>query len=75
MQITALLADDMRPEIAVRPLLVALMRHTFRQIENQRDRQAVVLPRQLDKRLPRFALHVRRVHHRQLPGSQPPVRE
>jgi hypothetical protein len=66
-----LVSHDVRPERAVRPGLVPLVAHVLRQPQHDRHRQHVVLPRQLDQRLARLRLHVRRVDHRQQPPRQP----
>ena len=60
-QLAALVADDVRAEVAVRPRAVALLADALGQVEHDRDRQHVVLARQRDERLARLGLHVRRV--------------
>ena len=56
-----LAADDVRAEVPVGPLAVALLADPLRQVEDDRDRQAVVLPGQRDQRLAGLGLDVGRV--------------
>src|SRR5262249_54155991 len=53
-QLALLIANDMRPEITVRPRTVAVVTHAFGQIEDDRDRQYVVLASQGHQRLSRL---------------------
>ena len=61
----------MRAEVTVRALTVSLLAKLLRQVENNRSRQAVILASKCQKGLARLWLDIGRVHHRQLPGSQP----
>ena len=65
-QLLRLIAHDVRPEVAVRRVAVPLVAELLRQVEHDRDRQDVILARQLDQRLARLRLHVGGVDHRQL---------
>src|SRR3954468_18181434 len=58
LELTALLPDHVRSEIAIGSILVARLAQPFGKIEHDRDRKHVVPPCQLDQRLPRFRLHI-----------------
>ena len=60
---------DVRAEIAVRARAVAFAGRLLRQVEDDRDRQDVVLASQLDQRLARFRLDVRGVDDGQPSGA------
>ena len=64
-------ADDVRPEVPVGPGDVAVLADPLRHVQDDRDRQAVVLPRQRDQRLARLGLDVGRVYDDHLPRRQP----
>ncbi len=70
-QLRFLLADDVRPERPVRASAVAVFADPFRQIENEGDRQAVVLAGKRDERPAGLGLDVGGVHHGQLAQRQP----
>ncbi len=70
-QLRLLIPDDMGAEVPVGPLAVAFLAELLRQVEDDRHRQTVILPGQLDERFPGLRLHVGRVDHRQLPHCQP----
>ena len=56
---------------SVGPRLVAVVAERLRQVEDDGDRQAVVLPRQCNQRLARFGLHVGRIDDGQLARGEP----
>src|SRR5687767_6326795 len=62
LKLTALLPDDVRAEVPIGTRPVAVLADPFGQIEDDRDRQHVVAPRELDQRLSCLGLDVRRVH-------------
>jgi len=70
-QLSHLVAYDVRPKLPVRPLLVAILALSFRQVQHDCHRQHVVFPRQRHQWLARFRLHVGRIDHRQQPARQP----
>jgi hypothetical protein len=74
-QLRRVLAHDVEPELPIGAAAVALVAQSGRQIEHDRDRQAVVLARDRDQRLARVRLHVRRVDHCQPVAGQPLARE
>jgi hypothetical protein len=53
-----LLADDVGTEIPVWAITVSFVTQLFRQIKYNRDRNAVILPRQGNDRLARFRLYI-----------------
>ena len=67
--------DHVRAEVAVWPLRVAGRADGRRQVEDDRDRQHVVLAGELDQRQPRLRLHAGRVHDGQPAGRQPLARD
>ncbi len=74
LEVQPLAAQDVRPELAVGPLPVALLADPLRDVEHDRDRQHVVLARERDERLPRVLLDVRGVDDRQPAGGEPLAR-
>jgi hypothetical protein len=75
LELAALLADDVRAEVAIGTLAVPRLTHPLRQVEHDRHRQCVVPARQLDEWLPRLRLDVGRVDDRQQPALQSPCRD
>src|SRR5262245_34422957 len=65
-----LLADDVRTEVPIRTRRVALVAELRWQVHDDRDRQAVVLARKCDERLPRLRLNVGRIDDRELAGGK-----
>jgi len=57
-------------EVAIRPAGVPPLADLFRQIEDDRHRQNMILPGQPHQRLPGLPLHIGGIHHRQPPGGQ-----
>ena len=70
-----LLAQHMRPEAPVRPARVARRAGGLGQVQDDRHRQHVMLPGQLDERLARARLDAGRVDNGQPPGRQPLARD
>ena len=64
-ELVVLAPDHVRAEVAVRAGGVALHRHRLGDVEDDRDRQHVVLPRQLDERAACGRLRVRGVDDRE----------
>ncbi len=62
---------DMRPELPIGSLRVPFERYPLGYIEDDGDREYVVLAGQRHQLLPRFRLHAGRVDHRQLAGGEP----
>ena len=73
-QLRLLLADDVGAEVAVVREPVALLADRLGQVQHDGDRQAVVLPGQLDQRLAGLGLDVGGVDDRQPPQGQPLAR-
>ena len=69
--IAGLLAYDVWTEISVRAVTVSLVVKFFRQIENNSDRNTVILPSQGNDWLTGFSLHIRGIDHYQLANCQP----
>ena len=65
-QLRPLLADDMRAEGTIGPAAIPLLADALRQVEDDGDRQAVILPGQLHQRAAGLGLHVGRIDDRQL---------
>ena len=61
----------MRPKRPVWPLAIALLTDSFRRIDDNRNREAVVFPRGLDKPLPILGADVGGVYDRQLSTREP----
>ncbi len=74
-QLLRLLADDMRAEIPVTAIPVSLVAELFRQVKYNRDRKAVILPRQSDDGFACFRLHICSIDNDELPCSQPFCRD
>src|SRR6266852_2003595 len=76
MQLLRLLANHMWPKISIRPAAIALLTKLFRQIEDDCNRDTVVLPGEFDNRLTRLGLDIRRIDHHEfsrrqtLPGNE-----
>jgi hypothetical protein len=70
-ELRLLVADDVRPEVPIGSLAVALQAELLGQVENNCHRQAVILPGQLHQRLACFGLDVGGVNHRDPPQGQP----
>src|ERR687884_364124 len=69
-QVGRLATDHVRAEITVGTDTVALLADALREVKNDSDRQAVILPRQGDKRAARLRLHIGRIDDGQPSGSQ-----
>jgi hypothetical protein len=65
LHLTPLLPDDMRAEVAIGAAAVSILTDPFWNIENDCYRKHVMLPCQLDERLPRFGLNVGSIDDRQ----------
>ena len=70
-QLLRLLAYDMRTKRTVWTITVSLVAKLLRQIKNNCDRNAVILPSQGNDRLAGFSLHIRGIDHYQLASRQP----
>ena len=70
-QLRGLVADDVRAEVPVGPVPVPLLADPLGHVEDDRHRQAVVLPGQLDQRLAGLGLDVGGVDDRQPPQGEP----
>ncbi len=70
-QLRVLLADHVRAEVALVTQPIALLTELFRHVQNNGDREAVVLPGEGDERLARFRLHIGCVDDCQAAQSQP----
>ena len=62
----------MRAEVAIRPIPIAVLAETLGQVEDDRDRQEMVLAREANERSARFRLHVRRIDDGQ-PSTRHPL--
>ena len=67
--------DHVRAEVPVGPRGVARLAHRRGQVEDDRDRQHVVLAGERDQRRPGLRLHARRVDDGQPPGREPLARD
>jgi hypothetical protein len=65
-----LVAHHMRSEIAIGPILVALDAERLRHVEHDRDRQRMMLAREIDQQAAILRPHAGRVDHRQATGRQ-----
>jgi hypothetical protein len=70
-ELRLLVADDVRAEVPIGSLAVALPAELLGQVENNCHRQAVILPGQLHQWLACFGLDVGGVNHRDPPQGQP----
>ena len=70
-ELRLLIADDVRAEVPIGSLAVALQAEFLGQVEHNRHRQAVILPGQLHQRLAGLGLDVGGVDHREPPQGQP----
>ena len=70
-ELRLLVADDVRAEVPVGSLAVALQTELLWEVENNCYRQAMVLPGQLHQRFASLGLDVRGVDHREPPQGQP----
>jgi len=70
-QLLRLLADDVGTEIPIWAIAVSFVAELFRQIKYNRDRNAVILPRQGNDRLARFRLYICGINNDELPCGQP----
>ena len=68
-QVANLIADYMRPEVAVGPIPIPDLAQPLREVKHDRDREEVVFTRQLDELRAVLALDVRRVDDRHAPAS------
>ena len=59
------MADHVRTEVAIVTTPVPLLADFFRQVEDDRHRQHVMLTSQLDEGRPRLLLNIGRINHRQ----------
>ena len=66
-----LLADDVRPEVPVVPTTIPLLADGFRQVEDEGDRQAVILASEMHQWLAGLGLDVRGVNDGQSPTAEP----
>jgi hypothetical protein len=67
----ALLAYDVRAEVAIGPRTVPLLADRLRRVEHDRHREEIMLLRELDERLARLALHVGRIDDREARLCEP----
>ncbi len=70
LEVEPLAPEHVWAELAVWSIAVAVLADSLRNVENDRDRQDVVLAGERDERLARVLLDVRGVDDRQSPGSQ-----
>src|SRR5207247_11191226 len=75
LHLARLLADHVRTEVPLRPVTIALLAQPLGQVENDRDRQDMILSGERDEGLPRLGLHIGRVHDRELAAREPPARD
>ena len=73
LHLAGLLTDHVRAEGSFRPIAISILAQALGQVEDDRDRQDVVLPGERDERLARLSLHVGRIHHRELSAREPPA--
>ena len=71
MQLALLIADDVRTEIPVGARPIAVVAHPLGQVENDGDREHMVLAGERDERLASLWLDVRGIDNRQLRASEP----
>ena len=57
-QLLTLLANDVRSEVAIAALAIAILAESIRQVEHERDGKNVIVARELNERLARFGLDV-----------------
>lgn len=69
-QLLRLISHHVRPKLPIRSAGIALVTEPFRHIENDGDREDVVLARDLDQRFAGFRLNVRCVDHREPATAQ-----
>jgi hypothetical protein len=72
MQLALLIADDVRTEIPVGSGPVAVLAYPLGQVENDGDREHMVLAGERHERLASLWLDVRGIDNRQLRASEPP---
>jgi hypothetical protein len=72
-QLRSLLAHDVGSEVAIGARAVALLADRLRGVEDDRDREQVVLPGELDEWLARLALDVRGIDDREARLPQTPA--
>jgi hypothetical protein len=70
-QLRALLPDNMSAEIAVRSISISPLAHILWQVEDNGDRQGMILAGQRHQGLPRLVLHVRGIDDGKAAGGQP----
>ena len=70
-ELRLLVADDVRAEVPLGSLAVALQAELLGEVEHDRHRQAVILPGQFHQRLAGLGLDVGGVDHREPPQGQP----
>ncbi len=70
-ELLPLLADHVRPEVAVCPSPVPLQTQPLREVEHDGNREAVVGAGQGHQRLARLHLHVGRIHDREPARGEP----
>src|SRR4051812_29941899 len=71
LELPMLVADDVRAEIAVGAAAIAILAESLWQVEDNCDRQEVMGARELDERLTRLGLHIRRVDDSQSATPHP----
>jgi hypothetical protein len=74
-QLRALIANDVRTEVAIGPGFIPLLTHSLGDVQHQRHWQAVIFPRQFDQRSSRFRLNVGGIDDRQPASRQPLARD
>src|SRR5262245_13652769 len=70
-ELALLVANNVRPKIAVWPRAIPVVADSLGKIQNNGDGQHVVFARQRDQRLPRLGLNVGRVDDRQASTNEP----
>lgn len=72
MELTPLIPYNVRPEVTIQPRAVPFVTDAFGQVQDNCDREDVVLARQCHEGFARFGLDVRGIDHGQLPAGEPP---
>jgi hypothetical protein len=70
-ELLGLIADDMRPKLAIRSMSVAILAEPLRQVEDDRLSEEVVLLRQGNERFASLRLDICGIDHRQPSSSEP----
>jgi hypothetical protein len=74
-QLRLLLANNVRAEVSLVTVPVSLLTNLLRQVEDNRDRQAMILSGKIDEWLASFGLHIGRVNDGQSTQGEPLSRD